>query len=433
MIFNEKMECMSTEERSELQSERLRTQIRRVYDRVAPYRAKMDAVGISPEDIHSISDLAKLPFTYKSDLRDTYPYGMFAEPMRNVVRVHSSSGTTGKPTVVGYTKSDVDNIWSEVMARTICCAGGTPDDVLHVAYGYGMFTGGLGAHYGGEKLGCTVLPVSGGNTQRQIMIMQDFGSTILACTPSYSLYIADVLRDMNVDPKTLKLKATIMGAEPWTNEMRDKIEETFGVLAIDIYGLSEIIGPGVSSECSEKNGLHVNEDHFYPEIINPKTGEVLPDGAKGELVFTCLTKEAFPLIRYRTYDITELNREACTCGRTLTRMARVSGRSDDMLIIRGVNVFPSQIESVLVATEGTEPHYEIVVDKNGSMDELEIRIEVTEEVFSDEVRKMEALRNKIKDDLHSVLGLSAKIQLVEPKSIARSEGKAKRVIDNRQK
>ncbi len=431
MIYNEKMECMGRDEMRALQGERLKATVKKVYDKVEPYRAKMDAAGVTPAGIVSIDDLHKLPFTLKTDLRDHYPFGMFAEPMENVVRVHSSSGTTGKPTVVGYTKYDVDEIWSEVMARTIACAGGTKGDVLHVAYGYGMFTGGLGVHYGGEKLGCTVLPVSGGNTKRQLMIMQDFGSSILACTPSYSLYIADVCKELGIDPKELPLKAAIFGAEPWTNEMRDEIEKIYGILAIDIYGLSEIIGPGVSSECDQKCGLHVNEDHFYPEIINPETGEVLEDGETGELVFTCLTKQAFPLLRYRTYDITRLNREKCACGRTLVRMDRVSGRSDDMLIIRGVNVFPSQIESVLVAIEGTEPHYEIVVDKRGVMDELEIKVEVSDAVFSDEVRKLEELRDKIEAEIESVLGLTASVKLVEPRTIARSEGKAKRVIDKR--
>jgi phenylacetate-CoA ligase len=433
MIFNQEMECMEPARRRELQSERLRTQIARVYERVAPYRKKMEAAGVTPDDIHTIDDLSKLPFTIKEDLRDSYPFGMFAEPMKNVVRVHSSSGTTGKPTVVGYTHHDIHEIWAEVMARTLCCANGCPEDIVHVAYGYGMFTGGLGAHYGAERLGATVLPVSGGNTKRQIMIMQDFGSTILACTPSYSLYIADVCKEMGIDPRSLPLKSAIMGAEPWTVEMRARIEEIFGILAVDIYGLSEIIGPGVSSECAEKCGLHVNEDHFYPEIINPQTNRPAAEGERGELVVTCLTKQAFPLIRYRTRDISRLLREPCACGRTLVRMERVSGRTDDMLIIRGVNVFPSQIESVLVTVEGIEPHYEIVVSRSGSLDEIEIRVEVSEEIFSDEVRGLEDLRKRISHEIESVLGLTATIRLVEPKSIARSEGKAKRVIDNRNK
>jgi len=433
MIFNPEMECMEPAQRRELQTERLRNQINRVYERVAPYRKKMEAAGVTPDDIHSIDDLSKLPFTTKEDLRDSYPFGMFAEPMKNVVRVHSSSGTTGKPTVVGYTYHDIHEIWAEVMARTLCCANGGPEDIVHVAYGYGMFTGGLGAHYGAERLGATVLPVSGGNTKRQIMIMQDFGSTILACTPAYSLYIADVCKEMGIDPRSLPLKSAIMGAEPWTVEMRAKIEEIFDILAVDIYGLSEIIGPGVSSECPEKCGLHVNADHFYPEIINPQTNQPAAEGERGELVVTCLTKQAFPLIRYRTRDISRLLREPCACGRTLVRMERVSGRTDDMLIIRGVNVFPSQIESVLVTVEGIEPHYEIVVSRTGSLDDIEIRVEVSEEIFSDEVKGLEDLRKKICHEIESVLGLTATIRLVEPKSIARSEGKAKRVIDNRNK
>ena len=432
MILNETYECMDAAARHELQSERLRDTVRRVYENVKPYRRKMEQAGVRPEDIRSIDDLQKLPFTTKDDLRDSYPYGMFAVPMKDVVRVHSSSGTTGKPTVVGYTRYDIHEVWAEVAARTICCAGGTPDDIVHIAYGYGLFTGGLGMHYATERLGATAIPVSGGNTKRQIMIMQDFGSTILCCTPSYSLYIADVCAEMGIDPKKgLKLKAGIFGAEPWSNEMREEIERRLGILAVDIYGLSEIIGPGVSCECHYKNGLHVNEDHFYPEIIDPQTGHALPDGARGELVFTCITKQACPLIRYRTRDISTLMREPCPCGRTLVRMGRVTGRTDDMLIIRGVNVFPSQIESVLMAIEGTEPHYEIVVDKRGVLDELEIKVEVSAEVFSDEVKRLEDLRSRIQGEIESVLGISAVVRLVEPKSIPRSEGKAKRVIDKR--
>jgi phenylacetate-CoA ligase len=432
MILNETYECMTPAARHELQSERLRDTVRRVYENVEPYRRKMEQARVKPEDIRSIDDLQKLPFTTKDDLRDSYPYGMFAVPMKDVVRVHSSSGTTGKPTVAGYTRYDIHEVWAEVAARTICCAGGTPDDIVHIAYGYGLFTGGLGLHYAAERLGATAIPVSGGNTKRQIMIMQDFGSTILCCTPSYSLYIADVCAEMGIDPKKdLKLKAGIFGAEPWSNEMREEIERRLGILAVDIYGLSEIIGPGVSCECRYKNGLHVNEDHFYPEIIDPQTGHALPDGARGELVFTCITKQACPLIRYRTRDISTLMREPCPCGRTLVRMGRVTGRTDDMLIIRGVNVFPSQIESVLMAIEGTEPHYEIVVDKRGVLDELEIKVEVSAEVFSDEVKRLEELRSRIQGEIESVLGISATVRLVEPKSIPRSEGKAKRVIDKR--
>ncbi|NQU43577.1 phenylacetate--CoA ligase [bacterium] len=431
MIFNETYECMPREKLRQVQSERLRDAVRRVYDNVRPYRRKMEEMGVTPADIQTIDDLPKLPFTVKEDLRDSYPFGMFAVPMKDVVRVHSSSGTTGKPTVVGYTRNDINNIWAEVMARTICCANGTPDSVVHVAYGYGLFTGGLGVHYGAEKLGATVIPISGGNTKRQIMIMRDFGSTILACTPSYSLYIADICDEMGIDPRSLPLNAAILGAEPWTNEIRNEIEKRFDIIALDIYGLSEIIGPGVSSECPEKCGLHVNEDHFYPEIIDPVSGQPVPDGQRGELVFSCITKEAFPLLRYRTRDISMLMREPCGCGRGLARMERISGRTDDMLIIRGVNVFPSQIESVLIAIEGTEPHYELVVDKRGVLDELEIRVEVNQKLFSDEVRGLEELRNRIQAEIESVLGLNATVRLVEPRTIPRSEGKAKRVIDNR--
>ena len=431
MIFNEKMECMAPEAMRSLQGERLAATIKRVYENVRPYREKMDVTGVTPADIQTIDDLAKLPFTLKTDLRDNYPFGMFAVPMRDVVRIHSSSGTTGKPTVVGLTRYDVNEVFAEVCARSLGCAQGSPDTILHVAYGYGLFTGGLGMHYGGERMGCSVIPISGGNTKRQIMVMQDFGSTIICCTPSYMLYIADVCNEMGIDPKSLPLKAGIFGAEPWTREMRDQIERVFDILAVDIYGLSEIIGPGVSCECHAKAGAHINEDHFYPEIIDPATGEVLPDGEQGELVFTCITKEALPLIRYRTHDITRLIRGKCECGRTLVRMDRVTGRSDDMLIIRGVNVFPSQIESVLVSIEGTEPHYEIVVDKRGVLDELEIRVEVTQEVFSDEIKTLEKLRSRIQNEIESTLGVHAAVHLVEPHTIPRSEGKAKRVIDKR--
>ncbi|HNT36272.1 MAG TPA: phenylacetate--CoA ligase, partial [bacterium] len=362
--------------------------------------------------------------------RDNYPFGMFAVPMEDVVRIHSSSGTTGKPTVVGYTRNDIQ-VWAEVMARTIGCAGGDKTSVVQVTYGYGLFTGGLGVHYGSELMGCTTIPISGGNSKRQVMIMEDFGTTILACTPSYALALAEVLVEEKIDRSKLKLRAGIFGAEPWTNEMRDELEKRWGILALDIYGLSEIIGPGVSSECDRKCGLHINEDHFIPEIIDPETGNVLPDGELGELVFTCVTKEAFPVIRYRTRDLSRLFREPCACGRTLTRMERVSGRTDDMLIIRGVNVFPSQIESVLVKVEGAEPHYLIIVDRVGALDDIEVQVELSDSAFSDEVRKIEDLRTRIAGELYGVLGLHAKVKLVEPKTIERSMGKARRVIDKR--
>ena len=430
MIWNEEMECMPVQERRALQFYRLRSAIRRAYERIPAYKKKFDAQGLEPDDIRQLEDLAKLPFTTKDDLRENYPFGMFAVPMEKIVRVHSSSGTTGKPVVVGYTREDID-LWSETMARTLCCAGGTQNDIIQIAYGYGLFTGGLGVHYGAEKLGATVVPISGGNTQRQVMIMQDFGVTLLACTPSYALFIAETAEEMGVDLKTLKLRAGVFGAEPWSGEMRVEIEKRLYCKAIDIYGLSEIIGPGVSSECEEQNGLHVFDDHFYPEIIDPATGNPLPPGEKGELVFTCMTKAAFPVIRFRTRDISRLIPDPCPCGRTHIRMERVTGRTDDMLIIRGVNVFPSQIETVLFQTQGVEPHYLIIVDKRGVMDELTIQVEVEEKIFSDEIRRLEELQQRIAKEIEATLGLSAKVQLVEPKTIERSMGKAKRVIDKR--
>lgn len=429
-MWNPEMESMPREQMGQLQLERLKTTAERVYSNVPAYKKKFDEAGVKPQDVKSLEDLQRLPFTVKEDLRDNYPFGMFAVPMQDVVRVHSSSGTTGKPTVVGYTRNDV-SIWAETMARTIGCAGGTKDDVLQVAYGYGLFTGGLGVHYGAELMGCTTIPISGGNSKRQIMIMTDFGSTILACTPSYALALVEVAEEEGVDLKEVKLRAGILGAEPWTDAMRNELENRMHILALDIYGLSEVIGPGVSSECEAKCGLHVNEDHFIPEVINPETGDVLPEGELGELVFTCITKEAFPLIRYRTRDLSRLFYETCACGRTLTRMERVSGRTDDMLIIRGINVFPSQIESVLVRLEGVEPHYLIVVDRVGALDDLEIQVEVKEELFSDEIKKMEELKSKIAGELYSVLSLHAKVKLVEPKTLERSMGKAKRVTDKR--
>jgi phenylacetate-CoA ligase len=430
MIFNSKCECMPRAELRRLQGERLRDAVQRAYENVAFYRKKFDEHGVRPRDIRSLDDITRLPFTMKEDFRDNYPFGLFAVPLRDIVRVHASSGTTGKPTVVGYTREDVD-IWAETVARTLGCGGGTADDVLQVAYGYGLFTGGLGLHYGGEKLGATVIPMSGGNTKRQIMLIQDFGTTLLACTPSYSLQIAEEAETDGVDLRSSRLRVGYFGAEPWTEAMRKQIEQRLPVKAIDIYGLSEVIGPGVSSECLEQNGLHVFEDHYYPEIIDPETQQSVEPGQKGELVFTCLTKRSTPLIRYRTRDISSLDETACPCGRTSRRMARVTGRTDDMLIIRGVNVFPSQIESVLMKVEGVEPHYVIVVDKTGSLDELEIKVEVSDRVFSDEVKKLEDLRRRIHEEMRSVLGVGAKITLVEPKTIERSLGKAKRVIDQR--
>ncbi len=414
-----------------LQSYRLSATVKRVYENVPHYRAKMDEAGIKPEDIKSLADLSKLPFTYKQDLRDTYPYGLFAVPAEEVVRIHASSGTTGKQIVVGYTQHDLD-IWSDCTARALTAIGGSKSDFIHVSYGYGLFTGGLGIHYGVEKIGATVIPVSTGNTKRQIQVMKDFGSTILCCTPSYALYLGETLKEMGLTPDDLKLKACFFGAEAWTEQMRKEIERNLGIKAYDIYGLSEISGPGVAFECPEQTGMHVNEDHFIVEIIDPDTGEVLPDGEEGEIVFTCITKEAFPLIRYRTRDISVLSHDQCSCGRTFVKMAKPRGRSDDMLIIRGVNVFPSQIESVLLDLGQTAPHYQLIVDRKNNTDTFEILVEMSENMFSDSVKGLEEQEHRIQAAVESTLGIGAKVTLVEPKSIARSEGKAKRVIDKRQ-
>ncbi|HEX29208.1 TPA: phenylacetate--CoA ligase [Candidatus Poribacteria bacterium] len=429
-MWNPEAESMPRSKREEIQFERLKQTVRRCYEKIPFYRKKFDEIGLKPEDIKSLDDLEKLPFTTKDDLRENYPFGLFAVPMDQVVRIHASSGTTGKPTVVGYTRNDIE-VWAEVMARALGCGEVTGRDIIQNAYGYGLFTGGLGIHYGAEKLGATVIPISGGNTKRQIMIMRDFGSTVLTCTPSYALYIAEVAEEMGIDLKELNLRVGFFGAEPWSENRRKQIEERLGLHALDIYGLSEVIGPGVANECMYKNGLHIFDDHFIPEIINPETGERLPYGEEGELVFTCVTKEAMPLIRYRTRDITRLIPEPCPCGRTHIRMARVTGRSDDMLIIRGVNVFPSQIESVLMEIEETEPHYQIIVDRVNQLDVLEVQVEVNEKLFSDEVRKLELVKKKIQNELESALGLSIQVTLVEPKTIQRSEGKAVRVIDRR--
>jgi phenylacetate-CoA ligase len=431
MIWNEEFETLPREAMAALQFKRLRDMVERIYATVPFYRNKLADAGYKPGDVRTLDDLGRLPFTTKDDLRDTYPFGMFAVPMERVVRVHASSGTTGKPVVVGYTRRDIET-WSELMARTLACGGATSGDVVHNSYGYGLFTGGLGAHYGAEKIGATVIPMSGGNTKRQIMIMKDFGSTILLCTPSYALNIAEVLAEEGIDPGDLKLKCGLFGAEPWSESMRKEIEKKLKISAIDIYGLSEVIGPGVSSECiEEKSGLHIFEDHFIPEIIDPATGRRLPYGEAGELVFTTVTKEAFPVLRYRTRDISRLIPTPCRCGRTLVRMERISGRTDDMLIIRGVNVFPSQIESILMGAEGVEPHYQLIVSRAGSLDELEVQVEVNERIFSDAVKGLESLSRRIEHDIKDLLGVSTKVKLVEPKTIQRSEGKAKRVIDKR--
>ncbi len=429
--WEEEVETMPRVGLESIQLTRLKHLVARMYKNVAPYREKMDAAGVKPEDIQSLADLTKLPFTVKEDLRDNYPFGLFAVPMDEVVRVHASSGTTGKPTVVGYTKKDLET-WSGLMARALTCAGATSSDMIHNAYGYGLFTGGLGAHYGIERLGATVIPVSGGNTKRQITIMQDFKSSVLLATPSYALNLAETMEALGVDPKSLSLRVGVFGAEPWSDNMREEVERKLNIKAVDIYGLSEVMGPGVSMQCLEgKTGMHIFEDHFLPEIIDPDTGEVLPPGEKGELVFTTLTKEAFPIIRYRTKDISRLIYETCECGRTLVRMEKVTGRTDDMLIIRGVNVFPSQVEHVLMGTEGVEPHYQIVVNRVGNMDTMDVEVEVSEDIFSDEIKVLESLSNRIQADIKDMLGVTCKVKLVEPKTIQRSEGKAQRVIDNR--
>jgi phenylacetate-CoA ligase len=431
MPWNPEIECMPREKMQEIQLSRLQETVRRAYERVPLYKRLFDEKGIKPEDIRSLNDLQHLPFTTKTDFRDNYPFGMFAVPMDEVVRIHASSGTTGKPTVVGYTQEDID-LWAELIARTLGCVNATSKDVVQVAYGYGLFTGGLGVHYGAEKLKAAVIPISGGNTKRQLMLMQDFGATILACTPSYALHIAEFAEEIGIDTSTLKLRAGVFGAEPWSEQMRQEIQKKLNIDAIDIYGLSEVLGPGVASECLERKGLHVFDDHFIPEVIDPETGEVLPPGENGELVFTSLSKRALPIIRYRTRDITMLIDEPCACGRTHVRIARIAGRTDDMLIIRGVNVFPSQIESVIFEIADVEPHYQIVVDRRDHLDEMEVWVEVSEKVFSDEVRRLEELQNTIRSRLNIVLGINVTVKLVEPKSIQRSEGKAKRVIDKRE-
>ncbi len=432
MIWNQEFETLPREALESLQLKRLQATVNRVYATVPFYKKKFDELGLKPAHIKSLKDMRLLPFTVKTDLRDNYPFGLFSVPMSSVVRVHASSGTTGKPIVVGYTRRDIDT-WAELMARTLTAAGIHQGDIVHNAYGYGLFTGGLGAHYGAERVGASVVPISGGNTKRQIMILKDFGPTAITCTPSYALHLADVARDMGIDPsRDFKLRVGCFGAEAWSENMRHQIEKTFNIDAIDIFGLTEVIGPGVSSECLEaKNGLHVFEDHFIPEIIDPETGEPLPPGEKGELVFTSITKEAFPVIRYRTRDLTRLNPEQCVCGRTFLRMERITGRTDDMLIIRGVNVFPSQIESALLQIEGLEPHYQIIVDRKDNLDTIELLVEVNEKIFSDKVKKLEVIEKRVVHDIKEMFGVSCKCKLVEPKTIARSEGKAQRVIDKR--
>ena len=429
-IWNRHFECMDRNGIRHVQSERLRETVERVYFNVPYYRNRMQEAGLGPENIQTIDDLAKLPFTTKQDLRDNYPFGLFAVPMSEIVRVHASSGTTGKPTVVGYTRNDIST-WSEVMARTLTCAGANRNDFIQVAYGYGLFTGGLGLHYGGEKIGASVIPISGGNTLRQIQLMHDFGSTVLACTPSYALFLAEAIDESGIKRDDLKLRVGVFGAEPWTENMRREIEDKLRIKAIDIYGLSEVIGPGVASECLIQEGLHINEDHFYPEIIDPETLQVLPAGSMGELVFTTLTKQGLPLIRFRTRDLTRLTYDKCKCGRTMVRMEKCLGRSDDMLIIRGVNLFPSQVESVLLEMSEIKPHYLLIVDRVNNLDTLELKVEVDEAFFQDKISQLESLRQKLQNNLENSLGLGIKVTLVEPKIIERSEGKAKHVIDKR--
>lgn len=433
MIWNDDFETLPREAIESLQLKRLQQTLERVQATVPFYREQFAKAGVSVEQIKSLDDLRRLPFTLKQDMRDNYPYGLFAAPLDQIVRIHASSGTTGKPTVVGYTRRDIDN-WTEMMARSFSAAGAHRGDVIHNAYGYGLFTGGLGAHYGAEKIGASVIPMSGGNTKKQLMIMQDFGSTVLTCTPSYCLYLAEVAAEEGIDIHSLKLEVGILGAEPWSEKMRDEIQEKVGIRAIDIYGLSEILGPGVGIECIEAQaGLHIWEDHFIVEVIDPDTGEVLPVGEQGELVITTITKEGIPMIRYRTRDITRIIAEPCICGRTHRRLQRMSGRSDDMLIIRGVNVFPSQIESVLMNIEGVEPHYQLIVDRVENLDTLEVQVEVNERTFSDEIKVLQKMSRTIQDSIKEMLGITCRVRLVEPKTITRSEGKAKRVIDNRPK
>ncbi len=431
MIWNAVRESEAPEKRRARQLADLKDLVARLYNRVDFYRNRMDEAGVKPADIETLEDIAKLPFTTKDDMRETYPYGLLASDMEDIVEVHTSSGTTGTPVVDAYTQNDMD-IWGEVMARCLMMAGAEKDDVIQNGYGYGMFTGGLGVHYGSHTIGCNTIPVGGGNTERQLQLMRDFGSTILTCTPSYSLYMAEVAKEMGIDMASLKLKSGIFGAEPWSDNMRKEIEEKLCLNAYDIYGLTEIIGPGVSNECSEHNGLHVNEDHFYPEIIDPATGKVLPDGEKGELVITTLTKTGTPILRYRTRDITWLERGECPCGRNLVRMHRLLGRTDDMMIIRGVNVFPSQIENILMEIEETQPHYQIIIDRGEShLDNVELQVEVEPKFFSDETKALEGISRKIARAMKDKLGVNLQIKLVEPKSIERSMGKAKRVIDKR--
>ena len=431
MIWNADFESLAGAAMTRLQGERLGRLVDVLYRKVPFYQKKMSDMGVRPQDIQGITDITRLPFTTKDEMRDVYPYGLLAVGLHEIVEIHTSSGTTGKPVVDAYTEGDID-VWAEAMARTLSAGGTTRHDIVQNAYGYGLFTGGLGVHYGARRIGATVIPISGGNTKRQLAILRDFKSTVLTCTPSYSLYLAEAAREEGLELSKVGLKAGFFGAEPWSESMRTEIEQKLCLLSIDIYGLTEIIGPGVAMECAHHAGLHINEDHFYPEVIDPATGEVLPDGAKGELVITTLTKEGTPVLRYRTRDITYLERTPCRCGRTTVRMHRVLGRTDDMLIIRGVNVFPSQIEEIILKVEGIEPHYQLVVERRDQLDELEVQVEMNEKVFSDEIRGLERMERRIEEELYASLNIHTRVRLVEPKTIARSEGKAKRIIDKRQ-
>ena len=431
MIWNKKAECMSENDKEALQLERLQMAVKRAYEKVPYYRKRFDELGIKPDDIKTLKDIENLPFTTKDDLREAYPFGMFAVPRKEIVEVHTSSGTTGKPTVSGYTRGDLE-IWGEVMARGLSMAGVTEDDIIQNTHGYGLFTGGFGVHYGAQKIGATVIPISTGQTKRQIEIMQDFGTSVMIFTPSYGLYLAEEIEEEGLDIEDIGLKAIGFGAEMWTEEMRQEVQRRFKAPAYNIYGLTEIIGPGVGLECSQQDGLHIFEDHFYPEIIDPETHEVLPEGEKGELVLTTLTREGTPLIRFRTKDVTKITRGKCGCGRTLVKMERITGRTDDMMKIRGVSVFPSQIEKALLRIDEVEPHYQIIVTRPHLMDEVEVQVEASESLFSDEIKELVAIREKIEEYIHSEIGLRVKVTLIEPKTLPRSEGKAVRVIDRRE-
>lgn len=429
-IYNDAMECMDFDERKKLQGERLRATVELEYNNVPAYRKGMDEAGVKPEDINGIEDIVKLPFTQKTDLRDNFPYGLFAADLKDIVRIQGSSGTTGKPIVSGYTENDI-KVWTEMVARALTAAGGTKDDIIQIAYGYGLFTGGLGAHQGATEIGATVIPMSSGNTQRQIIMMKELGATMLCCTPSYATYLAETIHEMGIKPEELKLKSGCFGAEPWTEEMRQHLEDLLDFDALDIYGLTEIGGPGVAFECMEKHGMHINEDHVLAEIIDPVTEEPLPDDTPGELVFTTLTKTGAPMIRYRTHDICTLHHGTCACGRTTVKMSRITGRTDDMLVVRGVNVFPSQIEAVLMGVKEASAHYMLVVDRVNSQDKLTVQVELKDDVDINDADKLEKLAAYIKTQIKQTLLISAKVELLPPKSIARSEGKAKRITDNR--